>query len=164
MVALWAAGCAPVDREKLAQEVVAKDPEFAAVLEKHRELTSRIETYDRELSVRRSEVEKKVALLRKDLVDAAASVRAKTEEVKKRMDPDRMRLQQALTQSGNELNIKQAQRSALGKQIAILKKSGQPESGGLAQLLQQAQQLDQEMAEIKDRIRLTKIKLVLIKL
>ena len=162
---LWLAGCAPIDRQKLTQEVIAKDPEFGAVLEKHRELSSRIQTYDRELSVRRSEVEKKITQLRKDLVEAAASVRMKTNEAKKRMEPDRLRLQQALTQAGNELKIKQEQRSTLGKQIAMLKKSpGQSPDGNLAQLLKQAEQFDQDLAEVKERTRLYKIKLLLIKL
>jgi len=161
---LWLAGCAPVDRQKLAQEVIAKDPEFAAVLEKHRELSSRIQTYDRELSVRRSDVEKKIIQLRKDLVDAVVTVRLKTEDVKKRMEPDRVRLQQALTQAANELKIKREQRSTLGKQIAMLKKSpGQSPDDNLA-LLKQAEQLDQGLAEVKDRMRLYKIKLLLIKL
>ena len=162
---LWLAGCAPVDRQKLTQEVIAKDPEFSAVLEKHRELSSRIQTYDRELSVRRSDVEKKITQLRKDLVDAAGSVRTKTNEVKKRMEPDRVRLQQALTQAGDELKIKQERRSTLGKQIAMLKKSpGQSPDGGLAPLLKQAEGLDQDLVEAKERIRLYKIKLLLIKL
>ena len=162
---LWLSGCAPVDRQKLAQEVLAKDPEFSAVLEKHRELSSRIQTYDRELSVRRSDVEKKITQLRKDLVDAAVSVRTKTNEAKKRMEPDRQRLQQALTQAGNELKIKQGQRSILGKQVAMLKKSpGQPQDGRMAQWLKQAETLDQDLAEVKERMRLYKIKLILIKL
>lgn len=158
-------GCAPVDREKLIKEATAKDPEFGSVLEKHRELTSRIQTYERELSVRRSEVEKKIGLLRKDLVDAAASVRTKSEEVKKRMEPDRLRLQNALTQTTIDLRIKREQRSTIGKEIAYLKKSGQ---GQLAdkerELIKQASAMDQELASFKERIRLIKIELLLIKL
>ena len=154
-------GCARVDREKLTQEVLAKDPEFAAVLEKHRELSSRMQTYERELAVRRSDVEKKIAQLRKDLVDAAASVRTKADEVKKRMDPDRARLQQVLIQVGNDLKIKREQRSSLGKQIALLKKSGKEIS---PEMLKQAGALDSDMAALKEQLRLLKIKLLLIKL
>ena len=161
LILTWLAGCAPVDKEQLAKEVLAKDPEFGAVLDKHQELSSRIQTYERELSVRRSEVEKKIAQLRKDLVDAAASVREKTNEVKKRMDPDRVRLQQALVQAGNDLRLKREQRSILGKQVALLKKSGKEVS---PDLMKQAEALDQEMASLKEHVRLLKIKLLLIKL
>ena len=157
----WLAGCAPVDKEQLTKEVLAKDPEFRAVLDKHQEQSSRIQTYERELAVRRSEAEKKIAQLRKDLVDAAASVRTKTAEVKKRMDPDRLRLQQALTQAGNDLRIKREQRASLGKQIALLKKSGKEVS---PELIKQTEALDQEMAALKEQVRLLKIKQLLIKL
>ena len=94
LIAASLAGCAPIDRDKLTKEVVAKDPEFGAVLEKRKELASRIETYNRELAVRKSEVEKKIAQLRRDLVESSASVRSRSSEVKKRMEPDRLRIQQ----------------------------------------------------------------------
>lgn len=165
LVLSWAAGCMPVDREKLTKEVTAKDPAFGMVLEKHREIASRIQTFDRELSVRRSEVEKKINQLRKDLVDAASSVRAKSEEARKRMEPDRQRLQSELAQTANDLRIKREQRSTLGKEVAFLKKSGQEQpSDKLQGLLKQAAAVDEDLASLKDRVRLIKIKLLLIKL
>ncbi|MBI4340754.1 MAG: hypothetical protein HY598_00560 [Candidatus Omnitrophica bacterium] len=160
------AGCAPpVDREKLAKEVVSKDPEFGDVLEKHRELSNRMQTFQRELELRRSTVEKNIAQLRKDLADTAASVRVKTDEVKRRMEPDRRRLELALSLAGEELKAKRAQRASLGRQIAQLKKSsGGTDGGKLDELLREAQRLDQELASLKGHIRLLKIKLLLIKL
>lgn len=154
-------GCAPIDREKLVKEVVAKDPEFGAVLDKHREIVSRMQTYNRELSVRRSEVEKKIAQLHKDLVDAAASVRVKSEEIKKRMDPDHVRLQNQLTQAGNDLRMKREQRSSIGKQVALLRKSGKEVP---PEMLKQAEGLDRDLEGLKERVRLLKTELLLIKL
>lgn len=158
------AGCAPVDREKLAQEVVAKDPEFASVLEKQKELSGRIQTYERELIVRRTETQKKIDQLRKDLADAASVVRAKTADVKKRMDPDKQRLELSLTAAAGELALKRQERANLGKEIVQLKKSGQGASGELEQLLRQTEQLDSLISDRKENVRLLKIKLLLIKL
>ncbi len=155
------AGCAPVDREKLTAEAVAKDPEFGAVLDKRREIASRIQTYSRELAVRRTEVEKKIAQLHKDLVDSAASVRGKSEEIKKRMDPDHVRLQRSLAETVNGLRMKREQRSSLGKQIALLIKSSKEVS---PEMLKQAEELNRDLAALKERVRLLKIELLLIKL
>src|SRR3989338_3071309 len=81
LLVLGTASCAPAKREDLAKEVLTSDPEFYAVLEKHRELTSRIETYERELTLKRGNVERSIAQLRKDLPAAAASTRPKTAEL-----------------------------------------------------------------------------------
>lgn len=173
MVAVVAvAGCAPANREDLTKEVLRADPEFASVLEKHRQLTSRIETYQRELALKRSTVERNIEQLRKDLVAAVAGVRAKTADVKKKMDPDRQRLEGELTQAVQELREQQTQRASLGRQIArqrkALKNAAAPESARqeaqLNEMLADAKRLDHEMAVIKAHIRLLKIKLLLIKL
>ena len=155
------AGCAPINKENLTKEVLAKDPEFGAVLDKHREIASRIQTYSRELAVRRTEVEKKIAQLHKDLVDSAASVRGKSEEIKKRMGPDHVRLQKSLAETGNDLRMKREQRSSLGKQIALARKSSKEAS---PEMLKQAEELDRDLAALKERVRLLKIELLLIKL
>jgi len=170
-----AAGCSPVNREELEKEVLNKDPEFETVLDKHRELSNRIQTYERELALRRSTVEKSIMQLRKDLADTAASVRVKTAEVKARMDPDRKRLELALAKAGEELKTKRAQRASLGVQIAQLKKATQGAAGvgeqerarqeaKMEEMLKDAKRLDSEMASLKEHVRLLKIKLLLIKL
>ena len=158
-------GCAPpADRNKLIKEVIEKDPAFGAVLEKHRELTSRIQTYQRELDVRRSTVEKSIQQLRRDLADTAASVRTKIDDVRKRMDPDRKRLELALNMTAEELKTRRVQRASLGRQIAQLKKSAGDNDPRLTEVLRDAQRLDQETASLQEQIRLLKIKLVLIRL
>ena len=165
MLAGALAGCAPpVDRNKLVKEVIEKDPAFGAVLEKHRELTSRIQTYQRELDVRRSTVEKSIQQLRRDLADTAASVRTKIDDVRKRMEPDRKRLELALNMAGEELKTRRVQRASLGRQIAQVKKSAAGDDPRLAELLRDAQRLDQELAGLQEQVRLLKIKLVLVRL
>ena len=171
-----AVSCAPAKREDLAKEVLTTDPEFSAVLEKHRELISRIETYERELTLKRGNVERSIAQLRKDLAAAAASTRAKTAEIKKRIEPDQQRLTLALSMSSEELRAKRIQRASLGRSIAQLKKSlnakdasWTPEERArqqaqLYEMLKDVARLDQEMEGLKQHVRLLKIKLLLIKL
>lgn len=169
------AGCAPANREQLVKEVLSKDPEFAAVLEKQQELSSRIQTYERELTLKRSTVDKTIQQLRKDLAEAANQVRARTADVKQRMEPDRKRLELSLSITGEELGAKREQRVSLGRQIAQLKKSLKDprvsfsadqiaeKEAKIEEMVRDAQRLDQEMAGLKEHIRLIKIKLLLIK-
>jgi uncharacterized protein YdcH (DUF465 family) len=170
------AGCAPPNREALVKEVLKADPAFASVLDKHRELTNRIETYERELALKRSTVERTIAQMRKDLVTAAANVRSRTAETKKRMQPDRGRLDHALSTAGAGLHAKRAQRASLGRLVTKLRKaikSAGPvwtaeerarQEAQVQEILRDAARLDQEMAAMREHIRLVKIKLLLIKL
>ena len=176
VLVLGTASCAPANREELTKEVLKVDPEFSAVLEKHRELTSRIETYERELALKRSTIERGIAQLRKDLATATASTRAKTTEVKKRMEPDQQRLTLALSMSSEELRAKRIQRASLGRSMAQLRKALNSKDAAwtqqerthqqtqLDEMLQDAVRLDKEMAGLKQNARLLKIKLLLIKL
>ena len=169
-------GCAPANREQLAKEVVSRDPEFAAIIEKHHQLISRIQTFEKELALKRSTVEKTIGQLRKDLAAATANVRLKTDETKKRMEPDRQRLELALSMAGEELRTKRQQRASLGRQIAQLRKAAKSAQGAwsreeierhdetMREMLADAQRLDDEMAGLKEHSRLLKLKLLLIKL
>ena len=166
-------GCAPpANREALTKEALKADPAFAQLLDKHREMVNRIDTYQRELALKRSTVERNIAQLRKDLVAAVASVRAKTADVKKKMEPDQQRLEGELTQAVGELREKQRQRAILGRQIAQQRKTLQASTASdqtrqetqLKEMLGDAKRLDHELTTITAHIRLLKIKLLLIKL
>jgi len=169
-------GCAPVNRDQLVAEVVKADPEFVAVLDKHRELARRIETFQRELALKRSTVERSIERMRKELVDAAQTVKQKTEELASRLEPDRQRIALALSLATEELRVKRLQRASLGRSLAQLKKA--LTRGGSAwtdkersrqqaqvdEMLQDAHRLDQELHALKEHVRLLKLKLLLIQL
>ena len=176
LLATWIAGCAPANREKLVQEVLQTDPRFAEVLERHRELASRIETYKREFALKRSTVEQKIAEMRKDLGAAAASVRQKTADARKRLEPDRQRLKLAIAVANEELRAKGAQRASLGRTMARVKKAlASPKAAWsdderarqdahAKEMLADATRLDREMETIQAHLRLLKTKLLLIQL
>ncbi len=176
MVVSWLAGCAPADREQLVREALKADPAFASVLDRHREIANRIETYRQELALKRKTVEETIAHLRKDLAAATASVRSKTLEAKKRLQPERDTLALSLSLAGEELRAKRAQRASLGRSIAQLGKSlGQQDTvltpqersrqqAQLEEMARDAARFDQELAAMREHVRLLKIKLLLIKL
>ncbi|MBI4343447.1 MAG: hypothetical protein HY601_01355 [Candidatus Omnitrophica bacterium] len=160
-----AAGCAPVNREQLAEEVAKADPEFSSTLAKHRELTNRLETFERELQLKRTTVERRIQQLRQDLASAAKSLRARVAEIKRLMEPDRRRYELELGLAGEELRAKRSQRASLGRQIVRLKKLGDAKhEAQLKEYLQDAGRLDQEMVGLRRHVRLLKLKLLLIKL
>jgi len=168
--------CAPANREGLAKEVLKADPQFGDVLEKHRELSNRLETYQKELALKRGTTERTIFQLRKDLSAATATVRAKSAEVKKKMDPDRKRLELAVSMAGEELQARRVQRASLGRSITKLRKAHEntdatwtaqervQQQAQLDDMARESQRLDQEMAGLKEHLRLLKIKLVLIQL
>ena len=177
VVLLLAAGCAPPsNRDQLAQEVLKADPDFAQVLDRHRELTNRIQTFQQELALKRKTVDESIAQLHRDLASATSTVRVKTDELKKKIEPDRQRLQLSLSLAGEELRAKQVQRAGFGRSVAQLKKSLTSQSAPLTppererrqvqleELLKDAARLDQELAGLNAHVRLLKIKLLLIKL
>ena len=176
LLVLGGTGCSPVSREELAKQILKTDPEFTSVLDKHREVANRIETYERELALKRSTVERDIAQMRKNLVAATVNVRSKVAEAKKRMDPDRKRLELTLSLAGEELRAKQAQRASLGRSVSQLRKAvttSNPEwsarerseqEARIEEMLRDAKRLDQEMAALKEHVKLLKIKLLLIKL
>jgi hypothetical protein len=169
-------GCAPKSLEQLAKEVLKADPKFASVLDKHREVASRIDTYERELALKRSTVEQSIEQLRKDLASAISAVKVKVAEAEKRLDPERERLTLDLEMAQEELRAKRSQRSSLGRSIAKLKKAVKSaadvwtadersrQEAQVRDMLRDASRLDQEMATLKKHITLLKRKLLLLEL
>jgi hypothetical protein len=170
------AGCAPANRDQLAQEVLKADPKFSKTLDKHRELVNRIDTFERELALKRTTTEQTIAQLRKDLAAAVEGVKGKTHEARSRMEPERQQLQAALATAAEDLRAKQLQRATLGRSMTQLRKEikrggeawspeeRQRREQDMEQLLADGARVDQEIVSLREHIRLLKIKLLLIKL
>ena len=176
LVCLGAVGCAPANREGLVKEVLKADPAFAEVLERHGEAANRIAIYEQEFALKRKTVEETIAQMRKDLAAAAATVRGKVIEAKKRLAPDREKLGLGLSLAGEELRAKQAQRASLGRSITQLRKSLDKADAPFSpderlrharqmdEMTRDAARLDHELAALKEHARLLKLKLLLIRL
>ena len=158
------------------QQVLKADPAFASVLDRHRELANKIDTYERELSLKRSTVQHSIEQLRKDLDVATASVAGKMAETRKRIAPEQDRLNLALSMADEELRAKRMQRASLGRSLSQLKKAVKNagtawsaeelgrQQARIDEIVRDAARLDQEMATIKEHVRLLRMKLLLIKL
>ena len=169
-------GCSPINRERLTEEIRKTDPDFIPVLDKHQELASRIDTYERELALKRSTVERNITQLRKELAASTASVNGKIAETKKKIEPDQERLRLALGMASEELRATRLQRASLGRAISQVKKASK--SAGAAwtdaerarqdekiqDMRADLSRVDQESAALREHVRLLKIKLLLIKL
>ena len=175
LTGLMPGGCAPANREELTKEVLTADPQFDKVLDRYREVTNRIDTFEQELALKRQTVDESVAQLKKDLAATEASVKAKIEDAKKKIEPERLAQEQALQTAAQELRAKQVQRAALGKSMAqlakLLKSKDAPlapearerEGVRMADMTKDANRLDLEMAALKTHMRLLKIKILLLK-
>lgn len=178
LLALGAGKCTfqpAANRDELTKEVLAADPKFDKVLEKYRELANRIDTFEQELALKRQTVDESIAQLKKDLTATEAQVKAKIEETKKKIEPDAQAHAAALETAAQELRAKQAQRASLGKSMAqqqkLLKSQDAPlaadarekETQRLAEMTKAAAVMDEEMAALKNHIRLLKIKIILLK-
>ncbi len=176
LLCLPMSGCAPANREQLIEQVLAADPAFAEVLDKHRELANRADTYSRELALKRKTVEETIAAIRKDLKSSEATVKIKVAETKKQMQFEQQRLDLNLSLAAERLRATQVQRASLGRSIAQLRKSlkgddgtftAEERSGQQAQMAAMGRdtaRLDHEMAALKEHVRLLKVKLLLIQL
>ena len=169
-------GCSPANRDQIARDVLRADPSFVEVLQKHRELANRIETYKRELALKRAAIDRTMAQLRKDVATATEAARRKTVDTQRLMKPDREGLKLALSMAAQELRAKQAQRASLGRSMAELRKALKIPEGPwtaeertrqehhMQEMLRDAARLDQEIAAMKSHLRLLQMKLLLIKL
>ena len=167
-------GCAPTNRDELIKEALAKDPSFKAVLDKRKALDNRIETYEQELELKRTTVDRTIKQLRRDLTESVATVHKKIQHAKSQMEPDRERMNLALSKAGEELKVKRAHRASIGRQMSQLRKSLKAEGMTDADRTRQQQQLDElsadatrvdtELKELQEHVRLLKIKLLLLKL
>ena len=174
LLILGIGGCAPTNRDDLAKEVLKTDPSFSLVLDKHRELRNRIDTYEQELALKRSTVDRTIKQLRRDLSEAVLGVQRKIQHTKQQMAPDHERLTLALSMASEELKVKRLHRASLGRSMAQLRKAAQSEGtpaaerakqqAQLDEMLADASRLDQELATLRGHVRLLKVKLLLIKL
>jgi hypothetical protein len=167
-------GCAPVNREELAKEVLKADPDFRYVLDKQRQMSNRIQTYQQELALKRSTVDRTIKQLRRDLAESVTAANKKIAQAKGYMAPDHERLTFALSMAGEELKMKRLNRASLGRSIAQLQKALKSEHGAsglerahqeaqLNEMLADAKRLDQELETLHQHVRLLKVKLLLIK-
>lgn len=169
-------GCDSPTSKRLREEVLKADPKFADALEKRDQLADRIRLVKQEFSVKKSQIQGQIAKLRQELGQAQRQAQQKLRQVNSQLDADRQRLALALSMAREEFKVKQQQRDSLGRSISRLRKAlknSQPPwtdadrakmDRELADLLQEAGRLDQELDGLRAHLRLLEHKQTLLRL
>lgn len=168
--------CDNPNTARLRESVLKADPKFSEALEKRDQLADRIRLVKHEFSVKKSQVHGQIAKLRQELSQAQRQVQQKLGQMNGQLDADRQRLALALSMAREEFKVKQQQRDSLGRSISrlrkALKETEPPWSESdrskmdreLADLLQEAKRLDQELSGLRAHVKLLKHKQTLLRL
>ena len=176
-LAVVLAGCSgSAGREQHTKEVIAVDPTFSAVLDRHRRLLNRLEAYDREFGLKRLMVERTISQLRQDLAATKRDITQRKAQLKSEMDPVRAGLMQDMAEARAEIAGLGLQRSTIGGWISKIKKAMLDAHGAwpaeehahqqaeLEQMLQTAHRMESEIEVLKNHIRILELKIELIRL
>ena len=171
------AGCGPpANPEKLREDVLKADPGFSEVLAKRDEQANRIALMERELDLKRSQVERQITQLRSGLKAATVQVNEKIDKIRLLVKPDQDRVALAFNMAIQERRAKQAQHTSLSKSISQLRKSLSAANAAwsaderakmerdLQERLKEAERLDHELDGLAQHIQLLKTKRILLHL
>ena len=174
---LSVAGCGPpTNQEQLRQEALKADPGFADVLKKRDDLAGRIGLLERELALKKSQMDRQIEQLRQEFALARQQVAQKTQQTKALLVSDQQRVELALSMATEELKAKRGQRASLGRSISRLRKALHQDGmqwtdvertrmdNELAELLNEAKRLDQELSSLHTHLHLLTIKRSLLRL
>ncbi len=177
LVLLAGSGCGPpANPEKLREDVLKADPSFSEVLAKRDEQANRIALMERELDLKRNQVERQIAQLRNELKAAAVQVNEKIQKIQLLIKPDQDRTTLAMNLAIQERRAKQAQRNSLAASVGQLRKSlsktdppwpAQERAKmerDLQELAQETGRMDHELDGLAQHIRLLKTKRILLRL
>ena len=170
-------GCGPPpNQEQLRSEVLKADPGFADVLKKRDELAGRIGLLERELALKKNQMDRQIEQLHKEFATARQQVAQKTQQTKALLMSDQQRVELALSMAAEELKAKRGQRASLGRSISRLRKALHQEGmqwtdvertrmdTELAELLNETKRLDQELSSLHTHLHLLTIKRSLLRL
>lgn len=170
-------GCGTRVSEAVRQEVVKADPQFAKALEQRDELAGRIMLLERELALKKTQIDQQIAKLRKEFAETRLQVRQKVEQTKDLLKPEQERVRFALAMATEELKAKRSQRASVGRSISQIRKTlqGQPQAAAwnnhdrarleteLQELLRETKRLDGEIDGLTKHLRLLKAKQALLR-
>jgi chromosome segregation ATPase len=161
---------------EIIQEVIEQDPSFKEALDKKSELDEKISALSEELNLKAVNVKSKIGSLKREFRDYKQDISSRIESVNSQLDPQRSSISQKITELSSELNLKQSSLSATNRMIADLKKliqqraSPDADAEDVSRLqdridsqVHQAELLKQDIACLRDKIRLERLKLRLLR-
>lgn len=177
LASCWILGCGcPSNLEGVRQEALKADPRFADALAHRDELAERIALMERELALKKSQIDQQIVKLRKEFGDTRQQVQQKIQHTKLLLKPEHDRLAFALSMATEELKAKRYQRASLGRAISRLRKTLNDRSAQWTpsersrmdkerdEAMQEAQRLDHEINALTQHLQLLKRKRLLLRL
>lgn len=169
-------GCSNTEeaRQEMTRTVLEADPAFNTVLEEYQRITNQMQAFERQWELKERLVAEKVDDLKQQLEQDRETVRERQNELTKEIEPERQALRELHARTSEELRQSQLQRSTLGRSIAKLRKAvklageawpvaeRERQDEQLAQMLRDANRIDQEIELYKQAITLLEAKLHLI--
>jgi hypothetical protein len=157
---------------EIRQEVLDSDPAFETVLQKKAELDEKIASLNAEQSLKAREIESRMLALKRELQLSKENAAKQISLLKSQLDPQRSEIRQRITEFSTEFKLNQSSLSAVRKMIADLDKlKGQrpaqdmetEDSLRLREKIEtqerQAESLTQDIADLRAKIRLLRLKL-----
>jgi chromosome segregation ATPase len=161
---------------EIRQEVLDSDPSFAAVIDIKKEIDNSIALINSETGLKSNDIESKILTLKRELRALREDSAKKIKSLNSRLDPYRAEISQCIAELSTELKLKQSSLSAVNNMIAELNRLSSrsdfqdaSEAGDAVRLRekiahqnQQADILNQDIAVLREKIRLLRLKKKLI--
>ena len=160
---------------EMRQEVLDNDPAFAEILQKKTELDEKIASLNSEQGLKAREIESRMLVLRRELQLSKEHTAERMASLNSQLDPYRFEIKQRIMEFSTELRLKQSSLSAVYKMIVDLNrlsKQSSAQEAGTEDVLrlrdkinyqqQQSDALKQDIADLREKIRLLRLKLKLL--
>jgi hypothetical protein len=160
---------------EIRQEVLDNDPAFEDVLHKKAELDEKIASLNAEQSLKAREIESRTLALRRELQLSKENLAERIALLNSQLDPQRSGIRQRIMEFSTELKLKKSSLSAVQKMIADLNRLSrqgpvhETETKDILRLQDkidtqqmQADSLTQDIAGLRAKIRLLRLKLRLL--
>lgn len=169
-------GCNLFNRSADVEQIIRQDPAFKEIFQKKLDLDAQITTISNELYAYREEIESKISQLKKDYVSRKADADSKLRDLKSRLNPEREELRRRLSAKAGELKIKSQELSSIKARLATLRKMLTSKDAitlkdearheweeELRRLELKEEPVREEIASLRDSLRLLKSELSLLK-
>jgi len=180
IVPLVAMGCQyPFEfrtQKEIRDEVLDRDPLFASLLDKKSGIDEKIKGLREELGIKKGEINSKVLVLKQELSFSRQQTDSRIKELDAQLTPYREELKQKIQELVIELKLKESSVSAANKMALKLEKMVAQGSTSeslakeapkwqnkIASLRSQIQELETGIVSIREKIRLIRLKLRLLK-
>ncbi len=161
---------------EIREEVLADDPSFSSILKQKAELDENIAGLKSDLSSKENAVNAKILALKRDFASEKDKILNRIKELDRQFDPYRLEMKQKIMELSAELKLKESSLSATNRMVSKLKKLVEQNSGSedmkadiskwqvkIEAQSRTAEALRQEIADLRKKIRIVRLKLKLIR-